>query len=296
MRTIQTWYCFGITLGLLYAHAAIAQPRACCDDGVGEISRWSTGLSMKNPNNNCVDTTVSAKTCVDGYFARCDGSQGSRFCLENEPPTEYPRYYAVQEEGPICRDPSSLTFYASKGGSNPASQTVSLSNEVWRIHEIDYDMPWTASTNQGWLGVSPTSDTLGGSTAQTLTVSVNISGLSQGVYNGTITIASSKVSSLPELHGAMTVSVQLSVFGASISGPSQLDPYEEGTWTATATGGVTPYHYQWYYRYPITLMGEMAASPRPRKPPPGYWHTAGSDSCQITRSDDEDFQLKCEVT
>lgn len=189
----------------------------------------------------------------------------------------------------------SLTFSATKGGSNPASQTLSLRNEVWRIHEIDYEMPWSASSNQAWLSISSSSGTLTGGTAQSTTVSVNISGLSQGVHTGLITIGSSKVSSLSQLHGAMTVSVQLSVFGASISGPSQVDPYENGTWTTTATGGNSPYHYQWYYRYPLTLAGVKGNSIQPLKPPPGEWYSFGTDSYQVTRADNEDFELKCEV-
>jgi hypothetical protein len=90
----------------------------------------------------------------------------------------------------------------------------------------------------------------------------------------------------------------------SISGPSSLDKYEQGTWTANVSGGVPPYSYQWYYRYPEYLplekdearekvLGDDAVA---KRPPRGVWLTVGTNSSQLTRSDIESFELKCVVT
>lgn len=89
---------------------------------------------------------------------------------------------------------------------------------------------------------------------------------------------------------------------ASISGPSSLSAYQSGTWTCTASGGTAPYHYQWYYMYPVVepIDDIMTGNDREgisylHKPPKGYWFTLGTDSSSLTRSDNEKFQLKCEV-
>jgi trimeric autotransporter adhesin len=82
--------------------------------------------------------------------------------------------------GTVTVAPTSLNFAQAAGGSAPASQTLQVSNSTTGA-------TYTASSNQTWLTVSPTS----GSTPATLTVSVNSSGLSPSTtaYTGTITIS-----------------------------------------------------------------------------------------------------------
>jgi hypothetical protein len=83
--------------------------------------------------------------------------------------------------------PSSLSFTATAGGSNPANQTVSITNTGGGT------LNWTASDNATWLTISPTS----GTAPSTLTASVNISGLAAGTYNGTITISATGATNSP---------------------------------------------------------------------------------------------------
>ncbi len=83
--------------------------------------------------------------------------------------------------------PSSLSFTATAGGANPASQSVSISNTGGGT------LNWTASSNQSWLSVSPTS----GTAPSTATVSVNITGLAAGTYNGAITISATGATNTP---------------------------------------------------------------------------------------------------
>jgi hypothetical protein len=89
-----------------------------------------------------------------------------------------------------------LNFAATYGGSNPPPQTFSISNNPWIVFGIDYTLNWSASKNQNWLTVSPTSGTVSGSTPSTITASVNISGLSAGTYAATMTISATEVSGL----------------------------------------------------------------------------------------------------
>ena len=78
--------------------------------------------------------------------------------------------------------PTSLSFTATAGGSNPASKTFKFSGPQQCNGGV-------ASDDQAWLSVSPTSyaDFTTASDV-TFTVSVDITGLSANTYNGTVTV------------------------------------------------------------------------------------------------------------
>lgn len=84
--------------------------------------------------------------------------------------------------------PTSLTFQAVQGGPNPSSKTVKIYKSSSR------KVSWSGKDNAGWLSLSPTSGTLGSSTQ--VTVSVNVSGLAAGTYSGTVTITTSRGSTV----------------------------------------------------------------------------------------------------
>jgi hypothetical protein len=83
--------------------------------------------------------------------------------------------------------PASLSFTATAGGSNPANQTINITNTGGGT------LNWTASDDAPWLTVSPAS----GTAPSTLTASVNISGLAAGTFNGTITISATGATNTP---------------------------------------------------------------------------------------------------
>jgi hypothetical protein len=74
---------------------------------------------------------------------------------------------------------AALSFSGVAGGSNPATQTATVSNAG------SGTLNWTASSNQSWLTVSPAS----GANSGTLTVGANVGSLAAGTYNGAITVA-----------------------------------------------------------------------------------------------------------
>lgn len=84
--------------------------------------------------------------------------------------------------------PSSFTFNATEGGSNPGTQTLTISNTGAG------DLNWTLTKNSAWLGLAPTSGTNGG----TVTVSANITGLTAATYTDTIVIAAAGASNTPQ--------------------------------------------------------------------------------------------------
>jgi hypothetical protein len=94
---------------------------------------------------------------------------------------------------------TALSFSGTAGSSNPAAQTVNISNSGGGT------LTWTASSNQSWLTASPTS----GSGSGTLSIQPNISGLAAGSYSATVTVTASGASGSPK-----TIGVSLSLTAA----------------------------------------------------------------------------------
>lgn len=76
--------------------------------------------------------------------------------------------------------PTSLTYYAVQGATNPPTQTIIFSKATSSTETL------TASDNAAWLTVSPT--TASAIKKVMLTVAVNTSGRAAGTYKATITI------------------------------------------------------------------------------------------------------------
>src|SRR5262249_5404866 len=74
--------------------------------------------------------------------------------------------------------PASLSFTATAGGSNPANQTINITNTGGGT------LNFTASDDAPWLTVSPAS----GTAPSTLTASVNVSGLAAGTDTVALTL------------------------------------------------------------------------------------------------------------
>jgi hypothetical protein len=98
-------------------------------------------------------------------------------------------------------NPLSLFFTDAQGGANPASQILALTNIGGQT------LTWTISDNAGWLAVNPSN---GSTTTETdtLTVSVDTTGVLIGTFNATITITASGATNTPQ-----TVPVTLTVTG-----------------------------------------------------------------------------------
>jgi subtilase family protein/BACON domain-containing protein len=124
----------------------------------------------------------------------------------------------------IGASPSSFSFSATAGGANPANQSLSITNTGAGT------LTWSASDDAPWLTISPTS----GTAPSTVTLSVNITGLAAGTYNGSITITAAGATNSP-----VTVPVTLTVSGGG--GAQQLlgNPgFESGNTIWIATAGV----------------------------------------------------------
>ncbi len=114
---------------------------------------------------------------------------------------------------------TTLSFSAVQGGGNPANKTISISNSG------SGTLNWTATGNAGWLSLSPASGTGSG----TISVAVNISGLSVGTVSTPITIAASGSTNTPQ-----TVNVSLTITAAAAPPAIGVTP---GSLTFTAQQG-----------------------------------------------------------
>jgi hypothetical protein len=90
----------------------------------------------------------------------------------------------------IAVSPTSLSFNARVGGSNPATQKIKVSNSG------SGTLNYVITDDANWMSVTPASGT---STGQDVshTVSVNIAGLSTGTYHGVITVSSPNATNSP---------------------------------------------------------------------------------------------------
>lgn len=84
----------------------------------------------------------------------------------------------------IGASPTSLSFSAQQGGSNPAAQTLTISNTGGGT------LSWSAGDNASWLAVSPASGTSNG----TMTVTAATGSLSAGTYHATIALGATGTS------------------------------------------------------------------------------------------------------
>ncbi len=87
----------------------------------------------------------------------------------------------------LSMTPSTFTFSASAGGSNPASQTLSVNNTGTGT------LNFTAAANQSWLAVAPNT----GTAPQTVQLTPQVGTLSPGTYNGNVTVTASGAQGSP---------------------------------------------------------------------------------------------------
>ena len=121
--------------------------------------------------------------------------------------------------------PTAISFQAVQGGTNPPSQSVSLSKGN------NKPTTWTATDNAAWLTISPGAGSIT-STAQ-MAMAVNTSGLAAGTYSATVTIIAVK-------GGSAVVPVTLTVAPATTTSSS---PTASLSWSPPANStGVAGYN------------------------------------------------------
>lgn len=133
----------------------------------------------------------------------------------------------------IGLSPTSLSFSAVPGGSNPSAQTVAVSNAgIGTLSGLSASVSYTSGS--GWL----TTASLSATTAPaTLTVQPTTGSLAAGTYTATVSVASGVAGNTPQtVSVTFTVSVPVPTgVAASIPGNSDVSL----TWSAVSGSGVT---------------------------------------------------------
>ena len=94
----------------------------------------------------------------------------------------------------IGHTPISMAFTASEGGANPVSQIFQMQNTAYGM------LSYAISDDADWLDTSPADDIVySGDPANSHTVSVDISGLTEGTYNADITIIGYGATNTPQI-------------------------------------------------------------------------------------------------
>jgi hypothetical protein len=105
--------------------------------------------------------------------------------------------YGSSADSPVLVvSPPSMSFTASTGGPNPASQTFGISNGGGG------SLDWTATTGAPWLSLSPAT----GSGASTVTVNASTGALAAGTYSDSITVTAPGAQASPQ-----TIAVNVTV-------------------------------------------------------------------------------------
>jgi hypothetical protein len=127
--------------------------------------------------------------------------------------------------------PTSLTFNGTQDGPDPTPQTLTVTNV-----EGTGTLSWTATVDQPWLAVSPST----GTAPTALSVSVSTAGLGAGTHDGIVTLSAPDASNSPR-----TVQVVFKVRSAfashvSLAYPDRAALLADGWWdflARTSTGG-----------------------------------------------------------
>ena len=179
----------------------LAQTLNISNTGGGSLSwsaspntTWQTVSPTSGAGNGTVTVSVTTGILTAGSYAGNITLSATGASSMTVPVT-----FTVTALPTVNLSPTSLTYTATQGGTNPANQTVALTSAGGVVN-------WTVSDSASWLSVSPAS----GSSSSTLTAAVNTTGLVAGTYNGTITVSATGSSS-------KTVAVTLTVSASTTS-------------------------------------------------------------------------------
>jgi len=185
------------------------------DWGDGNISEW--GGPTQSHSWSSDDDYIIIAQAKDTSGATSSWSSGLTVTI-NLPPE-------------IWNSPSTISFEATEGGSNPSSKILQIKNSGSET------LSYSISDDVAWLSVSPANGTSTGD-LNDHEASVDISGMSVGNYDATISITASEASNSPQV-----VSVSLAITAShtvAISDvPSGDSAGETGFSYAYTTGGST---------------------------------------------------------
>jgi PKD repeat protein len=152
------------------------------DQSTGNVSSWAWDFD----NDGTIDSTEQNPSHT--YSSAGDYTVSLTIIGQGGKDTEVKENYIHVTAPPtIGYSPTSFSFTATQGGSNPSNKTLSISNTGGGT------LNWNVNDDALWLSLNPTS----GTNSATVTLSVSIAGLTPGTYNATITITAAGATNSP---------------------------------------------------------------------------------------------------
>ncbi|MCG3154259.1 MAG: hypothetical protein DKINENOH_00853 [bacterium] len=103
----------------------------------------------------------------------------------------------------IALYPTTFQFTAVQGGSSPTSQTMNVSNTGLSGSTLN----WSATDNASWLSLSLVGGTIPAGSSHNTSLAVNLTGLTAGTYNATVTVTDPNATNSPQT-ASVTLIVQ----------------------------------------------------------------------------------------
>jgi hypothetical protein len=153
---------------------------------VSDNADWLTLNPLSGSGDGSTTLTVDITGVAAGaYIATVTVTDAA---ADNSPQTATVTLNVAPPLPHIVLDPTSFTFDAVQGGSNPADQVLDISNSGGGT------LNWSVSDNAAWLTLNPLSGSGDGST----TLSVDITGLSAGAFIATVTVTDAAADNSPQ--------------------------------------------------------------------------------------------------
>ena len=140
-----------------------------------ESTPWLTLSSGTGTGNGPVTVSATTGTLATGSYSGTVTLSGGTGVT----PVSVPVSFTVAAAPAIGASPTSVAFTATQGGSNPAAQTLTITNTGGGT------LSWTASDNAAWLSLSSPAGTGNGP----ITLTAATAGLPVGTQNATITLS-----------------------------------------------------------------------------------------------------------
>ncbi|MBD3333778.1 T9SS type A sorting domain-containing protein [candidate division GN15 bacterium] len=196
------------------------------------ITGFDPGWITVDPTTGTTDEAIAVSVDITGLP---DGSYVDTLEIASANPlvTNSPQYVLISltvlpQANNIVLTPAVLNFTAVEGGANPANQTFEVASSG---DQFDF----TASELSPWIEISPDA----GTTPDTITVSVDITGVTVGSYSDSIMISSGDADNSPQY-----VYINLTVNEDTTPVITMVDP-NQGTQgqslTVTITGAYTSF-------------------------------------------------------
>ena len=203
-----------------------------------KVSTTNVSASSSQPGtvSYSIDSTVASTLATGAYYGQISVSGTG---ISNAPQT-YQVVLNVTPTTDVARpdpQPAGLLFLTTIGGDNPPTQLVTVFTSSTKA--VQYQA--SATSDAGWLSVSPGLGSTSQASPATTSVSVNISGLKQGVYSGLVSyaFAGTAVRSVNVTLVVAPVGGTAATLTSSSAAPSVTAPYQpRETCTATSLAAV----------------------------------------------------------